>query len=806
MASMVEKQKQFPAHASVVVIGGGVMGCSTLYHLAKSGVADVILLERNKLTSGTTWHSAAQVRALRSTRNLTDLVRYSIDLYARLEEETGQQVGWINKGSLSIATNASRMTHVLRQAALARLFGVRADTISANEASERWPLMNADDVVGAVWSPDDGRVSPSDLCSALAKGARLGGARIFEDTGVIGILTEGGRVTGVETERGPISCDAIALCTGLWSREAAKMAGCEVPVWPCEHFYLLTKSVAGAEGNLPTLSDHDGHLYIRDDSGGLLVGCFEPMGKSINPEHIGTDSAFQLLAEDWDHFEPMMFNALHRLPCLKHAEVKMLLNGPESFTPDGSFLLGETSETRGLYLGCGMNSVGVATGGGAGMALAHAIQYGNPPFDLHEANPKRFDASVNGAAVLAARVPEVLGKHYEIAYPGRQWKTGRNLRTLPLHDEWVAHGAHFGQVFGIERPLYFQKTAEPALTFGRPDWFEQVGSEVAAAHERAGITELSSFGKIELSGSDALSCLELICTNNISLPVGAACYTLMLNHTGGVESDLTVFRLAKDHFRLMVGTSALKSNLSHIRNHVPQDADVRICDVTDDLAILGLYGPDSSAIGAALGADWMNDLGYFNHAEGLIGGVSVRATRLSYVGESGWELTCNVNDAKKLFTVLANVGAVPVGAFAQASMRIEKGFLAYGDDLDTDMTPAMAGLEFALAEAKSFVGKDALNGLPNPTKQLVSLCFTDVDAVPLGNEPVVQNGRIIGKTTSAAFGYRVALPVAIALIEKASIVAGVIVQVDIAGEMADAVMSVAPLFDPSGSRMRTKRS
>ncbi len=802
---MVAEEK-FPTHVSVVVIGGGIMGCSTLYHLTKSGVTDAIILERNKLTSGTTWHSAAQVRALRSTRNLTDLVRYSIGLYARLEEETGQQVGWINEGSLSIATNASRMTHVRRQAALARFFGMRADTISAGEAGERWPLMNVDDVVGAVWSPDDGRVSPSDLCAALAKGARKGGGRIFEDTGVIGILTEGGRVTGVETERGTIGCNAIALCTGLWSREAATMAGCEAPVWPCEHFYLLTKAVPGAEGNLPTLSDHDGHLYIRDDSGGLLVGCFEPLGKPINPEQIGPDFAYQLLAEDWDHFEPMMCNALHRLPCLEHAEVKMLLNGPESFTPDGSFLLGETAETRGLYLGCGMNSVGVATGGGAGMALAHAIQYGAPPFDLYEANPKRFDASVNSAAALAARVPEVLGKHYEIAYPGRQWKTARNLRTLPLHDEWVAHGAHFGQVFGIERPLYFKKIAEPLLTFGRPDWFEQVGSEVAAAHERAGITELSSSGKIEVSGSNALSYLELICTNQINMPVGRVCYTLMLNQAGGIESDLTVFRLSKNHFRLMVGTTALKHDLSHVRNHVPQDADVRICDVTDDLAVLGLYGPESNLIGAALGAEWMSDLGYFCHAEGLIGGVSVRATRLSYVGESGWELTCSVEDAKRLFTALSSVGAVPVGAFAQASMRIEKGFLAYGNDLDTEMTPAMAGLEFALAEEKNFIGKEALNRLSSPAKKLVYLAFIDADAVPLGNEPISQNGRIIGKTTSAAFGYRVARPVAIALIEKTSIATGVIVQVDIAGEMADAVLSVAPLFDPSGSRMRAKRN
>ncbi|MEL7000629.1 MAG: FAD-binding oxidoreductase, partial [Pseudomonadota bacterium] len=368
-----------PSHASVIVVGGGVMGCSVLYHLAKFGVTDAILLERNQVTSGTTWHSAAQVRALRSSRNLTELIRYSIALYSELEAETGQATGWINKGSLSIATTPDRMVHIERQAALAHLFGVEADVIGRGDAQERWPLMNADDVLGAVWSPGDGRVSPSDLCAALVKGAKARSARIFENTGITGILTRDRRIAAVETARGVIQCDALVLCAGLWSREAGLMAHVDLPVWPCEHFYLLTKPVPEAEGNLPTLSDHDAHLYIRDDSGGLLIGCFEPMGKPIDPDRIGPNFAFQLLPEDWDHFEPMMTNALHRLPVLEQAEVKMLLNGPESFTPDGSFVLGEAPMVPGLYLGCGMNSVGVATGGGAGMALARTIVDGQAP-------------------------------------------------------------------------------------------------------------------------------------------------------------------------------------------------------------------------------------------------------------------------------------------------------------------------------------------------------------------------------------------------------------------------------------------
>ena len=417
------------------------MGCSTLYHLSKFG-ADAILLERNKLTSGTTWHSAAQVRALRSSQNLTRMIQYSVDLYSQLEAETGQSVGWIQEGSLSLATNPDRLTLIRRQEALAHAYGIEARSISPGEAKERWPLMNADDVIGAVWSPEDGRVSPSDVCAALVKGAKSLGARIFEDTGVSGILTENGRIKGVETTQGTVMCDAIALCTGLWSREVGAMAGAEVPLLACEHFYLLTKPVEGIKGNLPTLSDHDNYLYIRDDSGGLLVGCFEPMGKPIAHGVLDESFEFGLLPEDWDHFEPMMMGALNRLPALENAEVKMLLNGPESFTPDGSFMLGETAETKGLFLGCGMNSMGVAAGGGAGMNLAHQIVHGHTAYDLSEADAKRFAPVFNSVEHLMARAPEILGTHYVIPYPGRQLKTARNLRHLPLHDRYKEAGAN----------------------------------------------------------------------------------------------------------------------------------------------------------------------------------------------------------------------------------------------------------------------------------------------------------------------------------------------------------------------------
>jgi len=796
-----------PSHASVVVIGGGVMGCSTLYHLARAGVSDAILLERNQLTSGTTWHSAAQVRALRSTRNLTDLIRYSVSLYSQLEAETGQATGWINKGSLSIATNTERLTHIRRQESLARLFGLRAQSISPQEALERWPLMNIDDVIGAVWSPDDGRVSPTDLCAALVKGARSRGAQIFEDTGVTGIVTEGGRVRAVETSRGQIRCDAIALCTGLWSQQVAAMAGAQVPLYPCEHFYLLTRPVEGIDGNMPTLSDHDSHLYIRDDSGGLLVGCFEPMGKPISAGQLGENFAFQLLDEDWEHFEPMMLNALHRLPALQHAQVKTLLNGPESFTPDGSFLLGESAETRGLFLGCGMNSVGIASGGGAGMALAECIANGATPVDLHEADPKRFPNCFNSAAALAARVPEVLGKHYEITFPGRQWATARDLRKTPLHDRWRGLQAHFGQFYGWERPLYFGKRAEPVLTFGRPDWFEQVGREVRQAHERAAVFDQSTFGKIEVRGAGAMAFLNRLCANQMDRPSGRAIYTAMLNERGCIESDLTAVRLAEDHYRLYVGSTAVRRDLAWLRRHLRGDEAVNLHDSTEEWAVLGLMGPESARIAAELGGDALNRLDYFRAGAAQLAGVRVLGVRLSYVGEAGWELSCAAADAERLFDALQAAGAQAAGLFAQSAMRIEKRFLAYGHDLDTDISPLQAGLDFAVDWQGDFIGRAGLLAQREAGEgcRLFSILLDDDNALPLGNEPVCVGDRIVGKTTSAAFGYRIGKPVALVdLSDAAARRAGARVSVEIAGEPFAAVIVDGATFDPAGRRMRRR--
>ena len=791
-----------PSHASVVVIGGGIMGCSTLHHLAKMGVSDAILLERNKLTSGTTWHSAAQVRALRHSRNLTRMIRYSVDLYSQLELETGQSVGWIQKGSLSIATHPDRLIHIKRQEALAHAYGINAQSITAGEARERWPLMNADDVLGAVWSPDDGRISPSDVCAALVKSAKGLGAKIFEDTGVTGILTENGRIKGVETAQGVVMCDAVALCAGLWSREVGGMAGAEVPALACEHFYLLTKPIDGIAGNMPTLSDHDSHLYIRDDSGGLLVGSFEPVGKAIAPGVLDESFEFSLLPEDWDHFEPMMELALKRLPALETAEVKMLLNGPESFTPDGSFMLGETAETQGLFLGCGMNSVGIASGGGAGMNLAHAIVHGHTAFDLGEADAKRFAPVYNSLDHLMARAPEILGTHYDIAYPGKQLQTARGLRKLPLHEQYKNAGAHFGQTYGWERPLYFGKTKEPILRFDRPDWFETVGDEVRAAHEAAAIFDASSFGKIEVKGRDAEAFLLRTCAGHMARRPGSAIYTAVLNARGTFESDITAQRIATDHYRLFVGTNAIKRDLAWF-TRAATGFDVTLEDSTEKYAVLGLMGPDAARIVAECGAPELNALGYFKAGPAHIAGKHVRATRMSYVGEAGWEITCRSQNASAIYAVLTAAGARPAGLFAQTSMRIEKGFCAMGHELDSDVTPVEAGLDFATRKNGGFTGFEALQDriAKGAVNHLVSLMLDDESAVPLGHEPIHKGNEIVGQTSSCAFGYRVGKPVALGNSHR-QLATGDRVKVDIARTLYDATVTLGPLFDPAGTRMR----
>lgn len=800
-----------PARSSTIVIGGGVLGCSTLYHLAKAGVDDVILLERNKLTSGTTWHSAAQVRQLRSTRNLTRLIQYSAQLYQSLEAETGQSTGWISKGSLSIAATPDRLHHVRQQAALAKAYGVAVEEVTREDIRHLWPLVNDSDLLGAVFSPDDGRVNPSDLCLALTKGARQNGATIFEDTAVIDIVVKDNRVAGVETEGGFIAADNVVICTGLWSRRLAAMAGIELPIVPCHHYYLLTRPIEGINDHLPTLSDHDSHLYIRDDVGGLLIGCFEPGAVPINPADIAEDFAFSLLPEDWDHFEPMMVNAMHRIPALEQAQVRTLLNGPESFSHDGSFFLGQTQQVEGLFLGCGLNSVGIATGGGAGWALAHWVTHGEAPFHLGDTDPDRAHASENRLATLMPRAAEVLGRHYEIHYPGVQMHSARNLRLTPLHDRWINADAHFVQVFGWERPAFFNAKKPPKLQFGRPVWFDQIALEVQAAHTRVAVFDLSTFGKIRVAGPDAETFLQRVCANDMTRAAGRVIYTGLLNNKGGFHSDLSALRIAQNEYLLYTGTGAITRDLFWLKRQIDPWMQVTCEDVTESLAVLGLSGPHADAVVTALGADHLQTLPYFSHTLASIAGIQTRVARLSYVGEAGFEISCNATDATTLYDAFCNHGAVPAGLYAQSAMRIEKGFLAMGRDLDADITPIEAGLDFAVDYQHEFLGHTALakKKTDGCVQRRVTLILDDHGCFPSGNEPIYRDDRCIGQITSAAFGFRVGKSVALGYVDDVTAVElgqlnNVGVTLDMGNRRTGATATLTAAFDPSGTRMKQR--
>ena len=809
-----------PTQASVVVIGGGVIGCSTLYHLARAGIDDAILLERRQLTCGTTWHSAAQVRQLRSTNNLTQLIKYSTQLYARLEEETGQATGWTRTGSLSIATSADRMTHIRRQAALARLFDVEAEIIGPQEAAGLWPMMRSDDIVGAVYSPNDGRVNPSDLCAALVKGAKSHGARVFEDTAVTGFDIKNGRVQGVRTQDGAIACEKVVNCAGLWGRQVGAMAGVSVPLYACEHFYLLTRPVEGMGAHMPTLSDHDGYLYIRDEVGGVLAGCFEPHARALPLEKLPNDFAFDLLNEDWDHFEPMLMNAIHRIPALETAEAKMLLNGPESFTPDGAFLLGEAPEVSGFFVGCGMNSVGVASGGGVGRALADWVISGEQPMDLSSVDIRRFAPFHAEETFLKERIPEELGLHYAIGYPGRELETARNLRLGPVHDRLKMNGARFGVRMGWERANYFADPGFPdpaPLGFGKPSWHAFVAQECHAARNDVAVFDQSTFAKLAVEGRDALQLLQRLAANNVDVAEGRVVYTSLLNARGGIESDLTIFPLAPDRFLLVTGTSQPVHDRHWIARNVSEGEQVAIRDTTEETAVLSVMGPKSKALLSQLGDADLSLDGFplFTFRDIEVAGVRIRAARLSYVGELGWELYIPWDKAGAVYDALfeegASLGILDAGAMALTSLRIEKGYRAWGHELSCEDTPLEAGLGFAtkLKTDIPFLGREALErqkaeGL---ARRLVHFVLEDGDAWPLGDEPILQAGRPVGQLTSAAFGHTLGRAVGMGYVRldgrsaTEAVEAGGF-EIDIASTPFPARASLEPPFDPRGARMR----
>ncbi len=758
-----------PHQARTVIIGGGVIGCSIAYHLAREGRKDIVVLERSKLTSGTTWHAAGLVRRLRPSATLTKLINYSIDLYTELEVETGQATGWTQTGSLTLATNEDRLTNIKRQVSLGRAFGLEAEVVDAKRAKELWPLIEVDDVIGAVWSPADGRVNPSDVALALSKGAKSRGVQIFEDTRVTGLQKKGGRISGVEVGEHVIEAEEVIVACGLWSREVAEMAGAHMPLYACEHFYMLTKPLEevqalGKGAHLPTLNDQDAFLYARDDVEGLLVGSFEPHAKGISTKDLPADFSFDLLDEDWDHFMPMMENALKRIPALEKAEVRMLLNGPESFTLDSQFMMGESPEVPGLFLMGGMNSTGIALAGGAGKAMAEWVIAGEPTMELNEADIRRFSPEMNVVSALEARIPEVLGRHYDNPYPGRSMETARGQRRSPIHAGLVAAGARFESRGGWERAVHFGgEDAHLPLTFGAPAWRDQVGAEVDACRNGAAILDQSAFGKIMVQGPDAMTFLNHLCAAQMDVPVGRIAYSQILNARGGVESDVTVQRRAPDQYLVICGAGEVVRDMKRMRE-TRGDMRVEFTDVTSGYAVIGLAGAKARDVLQATTNATIPDLKRFHFAPVEIGLARGFAGRLSFTGEEGYELYIPADMAMAAYEALVEAGATHAGLYASGSLRIESGFRAFGHELTPGTTPMEAGLGNFCAFGTGFVGEEALQGADEPTRQIVSLLFDDPDALPIHDEPIYCNDKVVGQVTSAAWSHRFNRSVALAMI------------------------------------------
>ncbi len=809
-----------PSSAKIVIIGGGIIGASTAYHLAKMGLTDVLLLERGKLTSGSTWHAAGLVGQLRSSASITQLLGYSIELYGKLEAETGLATGWKKNGGLRLACNAERWTEVKRQATTAKSFGLEMHLLTPKEAQELWPLMQVDDLVGAAFLPTDGQASPSDIAQSLAKGARMGGVTIREGVTVTGVEVEGDIARAVLTDKGRIACEKIVICAGQWSREVGAMAGVNIPLVSMQHQYLITERIEGVTSNLPTLRDPDRLTYWKEEVGGLVMGGYEPNPKPWNNTRATEPFEFQLLDNDLDHFEPIMELAVGRVPAMEKAGIKSFINGPESFTPDGNFILGAAPETKGVFVGCGFNAFGIASGGGAGMALAEWVAKGEPPYDLWAVDIRRFGKNTLDRSWVNARTMEAYAKHYTMAWPFEEHHSGRPLRRSPLYDRLKAQGAVFGEKLGWERPNWFAGAKdEPRdiYSYGRQNWFEAVGREHAACRERAVIFDQTSFAKFTVTGPDAEKALSWLCSNDIAKKPGSLTYTQMLNTKGGIECDLTVARLASDAFYIVTGTGFATHDFDWISRNIPAGLNVKLDDVTSQNAVLVLMGPRARDILSAITDDDLsNAAAPFGSARFLnVAGARVLALRVTYVGELGWELHVPVEFAVTVYEALKAAGEkhglADAGYRAIESLRLEKGYRAWGSDIGPDHSPLVAGLGWAVKLKKDipFLGREALleqQAKPLP-RLMAGFTVADKDVVLLGRETIYRNGKRCGWLSSAGFGYTVGKNIGYGYVrDAAGVDANHVLSGDyelgVATERVKADAFLAPLYDPRMERIK----
>jgi len=813
--------KTLPTHARVIIVGGGVIGCSIAYHLSKLGWRDVVLLERKQLTSGTTWHAAGLLTTLRDTETQTRLAKYTLELYRKLGEETGQATGLIGCGSIQLAMTADKAEEMRRGFNLARSFGVEAHEVSPAEVRKMWPLADVSDLEAAFHFPDDARANPTDVTQALAKGSRQGGVRIFENTPVLGILTNNGRATGVRTADGELQAEYVVICCGMWSRAVGRMAGVNIPLQPAEHYYLISEPIADVHPMLPILRDPGRSAYIREEAGKLMVGLFEDVAAPWARDGIPEGFAFGEIAPDWDRMYPYMERAMQRVPRLLETGIKLLFCGPESFTPDHNFLMGEAPELRNLFVAAGFNSLGILSGGGVGYVMSEWIVKGHPPMDVWSVNLRRMHRWQDNDAYLWDRTRESLGIGYQDHWPFRQWSTARGVKKAILHDRLAAAGACFGESAGWERPNWYADPGQSPVyeyAWGRQNWFANNAAEHKAVRESVGLFEQSSFAKLMVQGRDAMPVLNRICTANVDVAPGRCVYTQFLNPRGGIEADLTVTRLAQDRYLVVTAAFTQTHVESWIRDHLPQDAFCLITDMTDAYSMLNIQGPQSRALLQSLSQDDFSNAAFpFATArEVRLGYQTVLALRLTYMGELGWELyiptsfTLPVYDA--LIAAGKEFGLRHCGYHTLNSLRMEKAYRDWSHDIGPDDSPIEAGLAFTCAWDKpgGFIGREALlaqkaAGLPK--RRLVQFLLEDPQAMLYHNEPIHRDGELNGRVTSAMFGHTLGASVALGYVMNPSGVSDEYIlsgkySIQVADRRVEAKASIRPMYDPKSLRVR----
>ena len=761
--------KKLPSSTKVVVIGGGVAGCSCAYHVAKFGWKDVVLLERDQLTSGTTWHAAGLVSQLGPSAAITKIRKYTTDLYKKLEKKTGFSAGLKLNGALSIATTKGRWQELQRQATTAQLFDVDVEVLNVQQVKEKYPIINEQDVLGGIFMKGDGQADPIGVTNMLAKAAKEEGAKIFEKTPVQKILVKNGRIAGVKVNNQVIECEYIVLATGMWSRQIGEELGVSIPLYPAEHFYIITEPIKDLPKNLTVLRDFDSRLYLKEDAGKLLIGIFE--GKSIpafNKTHrVPDDFSFGEFPENLDHFEPYLEASFKRVPLLESAGIRKFLAGPESFTPDTNTLLGETSEVKNFFVCCGFNSIGIGSGGGAGKVTAEWMMNGHINEDLFIYDIKRFEKFHSEIKFISERITETLGDLYGMHWPYKQHKTSRNQKLFPYHEELKKAGACFGQSSGYERPMWFARNNEKPefkYSYNYQNWYPSVEFETKNARKNVGLFDLTVFSKYDLKGKKTHSELQKICTANIKNEIGKTTYTQMLNKDGGIEADLTVVCIDKNYFRIITSAANREHDKFHILKHLSNEVDFK--DVTDEIACFGVFGPKSRDLMSKLSKDDFSNenikFGTFKKIE--INNKKILAQRLSYVGEIGFELYMEMKDSKEIFNLITEKGKEfnlsLCGMLAMDTMRMESGYLHWGHDISPEENQYEAGLKFAISYKKeiNFIGKDALLNIKDKklSKKFIMLVLKESKPgkpLLLHDEPIYLDKEIIGRTTSGNYSF-----------------------------------------------------